>query len=236
MDYTKAIRPDLINTYTGSIVTNYAKARSTSDYYKEEEYANKAIFKSNKIAKQETLKAQQKEMSAGVYNKDSGSIVAHINRGQMGISSVLSNKNNGEWEDDETASYIISDRASGQSFMSENSFATNHEVYTNIFLELKRISNISPTIKLVIAWRIFISKYDCHLTEEHREFFRDEFRTLEAINDGKGEKKIRKNQLWMSTKLSRYQIRQALETIASMRDDLKIKSEPILAENLFKYI
>jgi hypothetical protein len=205
MDTTKAIRPEMLNKIPEVSQMYYKLASKTTDRYKSDYYANCALFASKRVAQQETMKAHQKEIRSGTYTKDSGSVVAILQTGEMGISS---NKLGQMVSGEDGEHSVISPMDNGREFTSNYLYETTPDVKFEFLLQFKKIAKMSYVTKLTFAWMLYNSGYVNEMTKDQRDLFRDEIRFLSEYDE---DNKVEFRVLFEKTGIDRGQFRNARE-------------------------
>lgn len=219
MDYTKSIKNELIDIWdkgqTKATLAWYDRAKKTNDIIEQDYYNNCAIFRNKTIARQETLKVHQKDYHNKVFSHDSGAVIVYFDTSRFGIDLLhLKRSNSKELEVEGGLNpKLICDFSRGNQWMSEYSREDSIESSLNLLKFFKDTSNHHPSVKLVVAWIIYTTRYDQVLKPEWLGFWKSEFRLFEIISDTYSI--VYKQCLWMYSKYSRYIIRKAFILISS---------------------
>lgn len=216
MDHSKSIKPELVDIWDPGQVeaskTWYKRASQESDAFQQDFYQNCAIYRSKKLAHQETMKMYQKKFDNKVFSRDSGSVIMHVDGAKFGLDSSRVKKSSFSGEAGEPVR-IISDGTQGHRWISESSRETPISEKYHLYSRLRTLSEQRPSVKWVVAWFMFLSDYFQSIPDEWVVYWNEELRSLEAISDTV---KIHYKQvLWEHSDFSRYEIRRALEILKS---------------------
>lgn len=212
MDTTKAIRPEMLNSNEGKIKTFYRLAKNADSQFKEDYYANRAIFISEKVAKQETLKQHQREMRNNTFAYDSNSNFTGSRRvaSRCHSSVIHACDEGGESEGNATVISSVTNCIGIYSSFDETPDDEKHE-----FLDIiELLSKKSNCTKFVTAYFLLSTSYSEQLTPSLELVFKEEFRSLESFRDAEGE--ISVNVLWERFNYSVQEVKLSREYVRKM--------------------
>ncbi len=223
MDMTKALKIDYISDNTEISELYYSLSRKARSQYDADLYANMALFKSNDIAKQETLKFHQKEFRSGTFTRDSGSVVSTIsNRGSFGMDSVHSKKISSQ--DSDGSDNVSADMDAGSNFCSGYTYESdNSEKVAMLDMIERALERMVPDglDKLLLAYQLTNSGYFTMGHDKIPEIFAKQIAILEPLARLKNGD-IRTEALWRSLDYTRHEVRKSFTRIerifSSLRD------------------
>jgi len=187
---TKALRPELLRTYTDAMKAYYDRAHREQDMFKQDLSLNMAIFKSSETAKQETNKIYQKDWYNKVSTRDSHEVVLFQE------SSKTLNINIKE-------SKYSNKKICSRDWVSDYTKKTPIDRKLEILEILKKVSKASSLTKLCICWYMYkLSKpsntsYINSLSLAQRLFWNKEIELIENIL--KDQEELKKSDLWEKT-------------------------------------